>query len=266
MGFSVPNMLQEYGLLKPDILLSHATGSNDDEFKLLKDAGIYISCTPGTESQMAHGDIVGFRPDVLGSLGSDCHSNNPSSILHAMHTGLAVARALQNHKLLSEGHFPRYVEPTTLQAFNLATICGARAVSMGDGIGRLDVGRKADLVVFGTDSPGMACAVEHDPLVAVVRHASVTDIETVIVAGRILKHGGRLVDVKVGEGAIKEWEGSAHVSKVVQDGELSWRQVREELKRSRKDIQERIDGVNIEVAKEKVLEMWGNRDGEYVLK
>ena len=266
MGFSVPNVLKDYGLLKPDILLSHATGSNDEEFKLLKDTGVYISCTPGTESQMAHGDLVGFRSDVLGSLGSDCHSNNPSSILHAMHTGLAVARALRNHKLLSEGRFPRYVEPTTLQAFNLATICGARAVGMGDSIGRLQVGRKADLLVFGTESPGMACAAEHDPLVAVVRHASVGDVETVVVGGRILKYEERLVHVKAGEGAIEEWEGSAQVSKVVQDGELSWRQVREELKRSRKDIQERIDGVNIELAKEKVLEMWGNRDGEYVLK
>jgi cytosine/adenosine deaminase-related metal-dependent hydrolase len=267
MGFSIPNLLRDYGLLKSDILLSHGTGSTDEEFKLLKDAGVYVSCTPGTESQMAHGDLVGFRPDVLGSLGSDCHSNNHASILHAIDTGLAVARALRNHKLLSDGHFPRYVEPTTLQAFNLATVSGAKAVGMGDTIGRLEVGRQADILVFGTDSPGMTCVTEHDPLTAIVRHANVSDIETTIIGGRILKHEGKLVDIPVREGQIKVWDGSARVNEeVVKDGKLTWAQVRGELRRSRAKIQKSIEGVNIELAKEKVLEMWGHRDGENVLK
>ena len=267
MGFSVPNLLNEYGLLTSHILLSHGTGSTDEEFKVLKDAGVYISCTPGTESQMAHGDIVGFRSDVLGSLGSDCHSNNQTSILHAMDTGLAVARALRNHQLLSGGHFPRYIEPTTLQAFNLATVSGARAVGMVDSIGRLEVGRQADILVFGTDSPGMTCASDRNPLIAVVRHANVSYIETVIIGGRILKQEGKLVDIPVRPNQIKMWDGSARVNEeVVKDGTLTWAQVRGELKRSRAEIQKRIDGVNIEVAKEKVLEMWGNRDGEGVLK
>jgi hypothetical protein len=72
MTFSVPDVLKGCNLLRPDILISHATGSTIEELKLLKDNGVYISCTPGTESQMAHGDLVGFRPDVLGSLGADC--------------------------------------------------------------------------------------------------------------------------------------------------------------------------------------------------
>ena len=130
---------------------------------------------------MAHGNVVGFHPDALDSLGSGCHSNNHTSTLHAMDTGLAVARALRNHKLLHEGRFTRLVEPTTLQAFNMAMVCGARAVWMCYEIGRLEVGRQADLLVLRTDSPGIACAAEYEPLTAVVRHANVSDIEMVIV-------------------------------------------------------------------------------------
>jgi cytosine/adenosine deaminase-related metal-dependent hydrolase len=72
MTFSVPDVLKNCNLLQPDILISHATGSTNEELEMLKENGVYVSCTPGTESQMAHGDLVGFREDVLGSLGADC--------------------------------------------------------------------------------------------------------------------------------------------------------------------------------------------------
>lgn len=71
-NFSIPQILQDHQLLGPDVLLSHATGSTDTEFNILREAGAYLSCTPATESQMAHGSLVGFRGDVLASLGADC--------------------------------------------------------------------------------------------------------------------------------------------------------------------------------------------------
>ena len=87
MGFSVPQTLKDYKLLGPDILLSHATGSTDEEFELLKEAGVHISCTPSTESQMAHGDLVGFRDDTLGSLGADCNLPLPTILQTAYTVG-----------------------------------------------------------------------------------------------------------------------------------------------------------------------------------
>jgi cytosine/adenosine deaminase-related metal-dependent hydrolase len=68
----VPRALKEYGLLKPDIILSHATGSTEEELQILQESGAFISTTPATESQMAHGEIIGFRKDVRGSIGADC--------------------------------------------------------------------------------------------------------------------------------------------------------------------------------------------------
>ena len=169
--------------------------------------------------------------------------------------------------MLQDGHFPKYIEPTTLQVFNLATVKGAQAIGMGERVGRLEIGRQADVLVFGTQSPGMACAAEHDPLTAVVRHAETSDIEMVIVGGRVLKREGELVDVDVGESDLRGWEGWERVREIVGNTrKLGWKQVRQELKRSREEIQKRIDGVSIELAKEKVLEMWGNKDGEGVLK
>lgn len=76
MKASVPELLEEYGLLQSDIILSHACGSTAEELQTLREAGTYISSTPATESQMAHGQIVGFREHVLGSIGADCECAN----------------------------------------------------------------------------------------------------------------------------------------------------------------------------------------------
>ena len=72
MALSVPETLEEYGLLKPDIILSHATGSTKKELELLREAGAFVSTTPATESQMAHGEMIAFRKDVAASIGADC--------------------------------------------------------------------------------------------------------------------------------------------------------------------------------------------------
>jgi len=125
------------------------------------------------------------------------HSNNPGSMLHAMQTGLAVARSHRNSNILSRGKFPQYIEPTTLQAFNLATIRGAEAIGLESQVGSLDEGKKADIVVFSTSSPAMSCVSDEDPLVAVVRHATPQDVDTVIIGGEMRKQSGRLMEVVV---------------------------------------------------------------------
>ena len=263
-SFSVPQILKDLDLLGPDILLSHATGSTDEELNMLTDAGAYISSTPATESQMAHGDVIGFRPNVLSSLGADCESNNPSSILHAMQIGLAVTRSHRNSEILAQGRFPKHVEPTTLHAFNLATIHGARAIGEGDRLGSLREGKQADITIFDTTSPVMTCVADHDPLVAVVRHASPHEVDTVIIGGMVKKQDGKLVDVTFGGGDVSGWEGCEQVNEVVKDGKLPWSEIAKQLRRSRRDVQGRIDRCNVQAAREKVLAMWGMTDGEKV--
>lgn len=111
----------------------------------------------------------------------------------------------------------------------------------------------------------MACAAEHDPLTAVVRHANVSDIEMVMVWGSILKQDGRLVAVDASRVQEKESKGSKHFNEGMDHGKTSWARVKQELVRSQTGIQERIGGVNTELAKKKVLEMWADKDAESVL-
>lgn len=83
----------------------------------------------------------------------------------------------------------------------------------------------------------MVCAVDHDPLVAVVRHSSVRDIGTVIVNGVVLKYDGNLTPID-GEGEQGKSGGCG-----------LWKEVAAELKRSRAEIQERIENLDMEVGK-----------------
>ena len=69
---SFPNILNDYGLLGPDILFSHGNGVTAEEAKLLKQHDIFISSTPDTENQMGCGEIECFREDMQASLGIDC--------------------------------------------------------------------------------------------------------------------------------------------------------------------------------------------------
>ena len=184
-------------------------------------------------------------------------------MLHAMQLYLALTRSRRNSEILARGKFPRMVRPKTLAAFNLATIGGARAINRGDSLGRLQEGRKADIIIINTESPAMTCAFDHDPLVAVVRHAGPSDIETVIVGGRVLKVDGKLLDVPFTD--LKDWTGSKNVTAVMKSGRLAWNRVAHQLRASRNQIQERVNCCDIELAKADVLVTWGTTNKDKVL-
>ncbi|KAF5688819.1 cytosine deaminase [Fusarium circinatum] len=253
----VPEQLHASGLLGPDILLTHGNGTTPEQAALLTEAGTYIVSTPDAEIFMASGaDPVAFREDLpLTCLGADCHSCGPVSMMHQMQIALASDRGMQNLTTFAQGHYPKKMRATVQKAFNLATIKAARAINMDKDIGSVAVGKLADLVIFDTTSPSISCAADHDPLTAIVRHAGVREVETVIVGGKIRKHNGSLQTVHLAEGqeAGLDLKHEAFNSK----DELSWKEVAKELSRSRSEIEGRINKVNKELAKEKLIGMMG---------
>jgi cytosine/adenosine deaminase-related metal-dependent hydrolase len=221
---STVDLLKDYGLLGKDILVSHGTCLEEHEYKILKDAGIYISSTPDTEAQMGMGVPVCFNEGLNGCLGVDCHVNNSSFMLDQARTGLLLKRAQHNDRLIGERKYPKILPGDAVQAFNLATIQGARACGMEKEIGSLAVGKRADVVVFnGEESMGMLGATEHDPMVAVITFSSIRDIECVIVDGVIKKERGMLVDIDM------------------KGKKTPWRDVAKKLRRSREEVQKRLD-------------------------
>ncbi|KAF7364155.1 Metallo-dependent hydrolase [Mycena sanguinolenta] len=243
------SLLNSCGLLKEDILFSHANGALPEDAVQLAAANAHISATPETELQMGLGAPVCFRPDLhdISSLGVDCHTNNSGDMMSQMRLALQSARGTHNESFLDTGKIPRRISNTVEEAYNLGTIKGARAVGMEAEIGSIAVGKLADLVIFDGESPAMVCAAEHDPVAAIVLHASVRDIDTVIVDGRIRKAGGKLTTVELGDGETMQWKDTA----------------RELLKR-RERVEEEISKLDLQEAKKAITSVFHIDEGRIV--
>ncbi len=95
---------------------------------------------------------------------------------------------------------------TTQDAMTMATIDAARALRWDNEIGSLEVGKAADVVVV--DGRNVRLTPAYDPVGTLVRYAVGTDVESVMVAGRVVVDGGRLLTIDE-QALLPEAEGSA---------------------------------------------------------
>jgi cytosine/adenosine deaminase-related metal-dependent hydrolase len=195
---------------------------------------------------MALGLPAAFRSDMPVSLGVDCHMTGPADLPYQMRLALQLARQAFNQPLLDADLAPAHIPGTSLQAFNLGTIAGARAVRMEDKIGSLAKGKLADIVIFNAMSPGMICAAQKDPVTAIVRHASIRDVEGVIVNGVVRKMHGNLVPVIVGGFAPVEGR-----------SELSWSKIASVLAESKEKVDARISKLDMSAGAESMIRLYG---------
>lgn len=142
-------------------------------------------------------------------------------MLSQMRLALQVERARRNQSAANMSPLDVRVQ----DVFRLATIQGAKALNMANEIGSLVEGKLADIVIFDGQSPGMLCASEYDPIAAIVTHASVRDIETVIIDGRIRKQDRYLVPVKTAK----------------HDSKLGWQEIVQRVLQRWSKVQKRIE-------------------------
>jgi cytosine/adenosine deaminase-related metal-dependent hydrolase len=176
--------LHDEGLLGPDLNFVHANMISDDEIKMIVDSGGSVTVTPVVELLMGHGDLAYKRFTEAGgapALGVDVVINNTPDMFSEMRTALLHERARQK-----EG-------PAAGELLRAATINSARAIGMGDEVGSLDVGKRADIVLLaGLEHLfGEGQAVVEG---AVVTSVNPSDVHTVLINGRIVKRDGILID------------------------------------------------------------------------
>jgi cytosine/adenosine deaminase-related metal-dependent hydrolase len=74
-----------------------------------------------------------------------------------------------------------------------ATVDGARANGLDAKVGSLTPGKKADLILLRTDR--MNVTPLNDPATAVVTGMDTGNVDTVLIAGRVMKRHGKLLHV-----------------------------------------------------------------------
>jgi hypothetical protein len=94
----------------------------------------------------------------------------------------------------------------------------------------------------------MLSVPEYDPVTAIVRFGEAADLDTVTINGMVRKRNGRLVEVAVSGGGV---EGNAVGGKKTS---MPWSQIdADEVRKSQKGIQARVDGLSIEQGRNTLL-------------
>jgi 5-methylthioadenosine/S-adenosylhomocysteine deaminase len=186
--------LERLHLLYPDTTYIHCCYFSDEEWQLVASSRGKVSIAPQVEMQMGHGwpPIVkamqfGLRP----SLSIDVVTTVPGDMFTEMRCAFACERAHLNAAAW-EADTPLSKDVFTARdILKMATINGAHVVLQEDRIGSLTPGKKADIVVI--DGSAVNTAPLFDPVATVVLCADVSNVETVIVDGRIVKRDGKLL-------------------------------------------------------------------------
>jgi 5-methylthioadenosine/S-adenosylhomocysteine deaminase len=178
----------EAGLLGPDTTYIHCTTLNDTEIGMIVDSGGTVSIASPVEMMMGHGmpPIQKFLDRGLPpSLSVDVETNVPADMFAQMRSVLALQRALAS----ATGSTP----VTARDVLSWATIEGARANGLDHRTGTLTPGKQADVVLLRTDR--LNTTPLNDPATAVVTGMHTGNVDTVLVAGRVMKRGGELQHV-----------------------------------------------------------------------
>jgi len=178
----------EAGLLGPDTTYIHCTTLNDTEIQMIVDTGGTVSLASPVEMMMGHGmpPIQKFLDRGLApSLSVDVETNVPSDMFNQMRSVLALQRVTAS----SQGKpvaSPRDV-------LRWATVEGARANGLDHKVGTLTPGKQADIIMLRTDRINVTPI--NDPVTAVVAGMDTGNVDTVLIAGRVMKRGGELLHV-----------------------------------------------------------------------
>jgi cytosine/adenosine deaminase-related metal-dependent hydrolase len=174
-------VLDRAGILGPNVVLSHGMNLQPAEVELLAQTGTSVVMCPGTVIKGGGGiKQGGMLPELLAAgvpvgLGSDSvNSAHNLDIIREMNLAATLYKDARQDR--------RMIPPET--ALELATIRGAQALGLADDIGSIEVGKKADLVLFDTMRPEWRAL--NDPVSNLVYSADRGSVHTVVVDGKVV--------------------------------------------------------------------------------
>jgi 5-methylthioadenosine/S-adenosylhomocysteine deaminase len=191
----------------PDNLFIHMTGMSDNAWNKLKVKGSQVSIAFPIEMDMRHGMPPIHKMQSLNlepSLSTDVEVTMTADFFTQMRTAMTMQRLVVNQQVLAQGIFEAPSQwptpaPGTLPLLNVqdvlrfATINGAKHLRLDSKTGSLKPGKEADIIIL--DGTGINVFPINDVPNAVVSLMERTNVETVIVAGKVRKWKGRLLDV-----------------------------------------------------------------------
>lgn len=178
--------LDHLGLASPDLILAHCVWLDETEKEIIRTRGVKVTHCPGSNLKLASGiaevpDLRGRQIAVgLGADGAPC--NNTLDMFQEMRLTALIQKP-------AEG-------PTAMDArtvLRMATRGGAEVLGLKEQIGSIEPGKKADLILLDLDEFHSYPSYDVDPYSRIVYSAGRSDVDTVIIDGRLVMQGKRLL-------------------------------------------------------------------------
>ncbi len=198
-GMSPVQYLDKIAVLGPDVVAAHCIFVDEADRKTL--AQRQVGCVHNPSSNMMLASGVSPVPEMRAAgvavgLGTDgpAGSNNDLDLMEEIDLTAKLAKITKMDPLAMNAK----------AAVEMATIDGARALHMDKEIGSLEKGKKADLILIGLDEPNAVPMYDVYAQLAYALKAS--DVETVVIGGRVVMRDRKLLTVNEQEAMAKARE------------------------------------------------------------
>jgi cytosine/adenosine deaminase-related metal-dependent hydrolase len=184
-GKSVIAHLNELGVLSPQFSIAHGVWLTEADIAILADTGAAVSHNPSSNLRLRAGVAplnAMLAGDVTVGLGMDGTTIGDDEDMFAE---MRLAARLHRTPQL------QMPEPSYGDIFRLATTGGAKLMGKEQSIGKLASGYKADVVMVKCDRftwPWIA--PEANPFHVMLMRARATDVDTVLVNGKVVLQSG----------------------------------------------------------------------------
>jgi 5-methylthioadenosine/S-adenosylhomocysteine deaminase len=178
------------GLAAPHVVLAHCIWLNDFEMEILGSTGTHVAHCPSSNLKLASGfarvaEMLERKISVsLGADGAPC--NNRLDMFTEMRTAALLQKVLNGPQTLP-----------ALTALRMATIHGARALGLADQIGSIEIGKRADLQLLTLRH--LHSTPQPDLVSTIVYTAQASDVDTVIIDGRVVMLNRELITLNENE-------------------------------------------------------------------
>ena len=181
-GKDIVDLLEEIGFLTNKMLAVHCVNLTERDIRRFAEHGVSISHNPAPNLYLGSGIPPipeSLRAGVNVALGTDgAASNNSTDMLETMKLAALIQKGIHRDASVI----------TADQVIRMAACGGAKAIGMEDRLGTLEVGKKADMILF--DPRHLKSFPNHDAEATVVYASSEENIDTTIVNGKVVYHKG----------------------------------------------------------------------------
>ncbi len=176
-GCSPIEMADKNGLFDVPAIAAHCVQITERDMEILKEKNVSVVTNPASNMKLGNG----FAPvpamlekGINVCLGTDgAASNNSLNLFHELSLLTLIHKGVKKT--------PQCI--SAAEGFRIATINGAKALSLSEITGSLEVGKKADLAILNLNTPSLT---PRNNLIAGLSYsANGSEVETVIIDGKV---------------------------------------------------------------------------------